>query len=544
MTAAGTYWAGERAHQLEAIRPARPQVERDAHGRKIYTPDGRELTRFLFDRSELAIIRGPWGSGTSTACCQRIWQHAVEQNRGESGKQKSRWFVMRDTYPRIETTTLETWLEWFPEAEYGKLFTGSRPYLHEIRVGDIELDVWFAAIDDTKAEAQFRSLEPTGWWWNELEFADMPSFFAGHGRVGRYPRAIDGGSRWSGTIADLNAPPESHWLPKITGEVPLPDDMSLDDRMAFERPPELAYFVQPPALLEVKDGSGRVVDWRVNPEAENLRWLADQNADPPEAILGENYYRRARRGKPIRWIQANLANKIVPRVEGDPVWPSFDEHVHVATEPLEPVPYQDVVVGMDFGRRPAAVFSQTINGQRQYQFDAALENAGATKFAPVVREVLALHYPWVLARKGELRIWGDPKGQDRTQADEHTAYDVFDRHGLRVQPAPVPGNNIQTRIEAVEYKLDLLVRGRPAIVISPRCTRLKMALSGGYHFPKEQANPTNERKPVKDKHSDIADSVQYAELGEGAGLAMVGRGKRPQPVNLVPRRRSRRRGRG
>ena len=52
-----------------------------------------------------------------------------------------------------------------------------------------------------------------------------------------------------------------------------------------------------------------------------------------------------------------------------------------------------------------------------------------------------------------------------------------------------------------------------------------MALSGGYHFPKEQANPTNERKPVKDKHSDIADSVQYAELGEGAGLAMVGRGK-------------------
>ena len=399
------------------------------------------------------------------------------------------------------------------------------PYLHEIRVGDIELDVWFAAIDDTKAEAQFRSLEPTGWWWNELEFADMPSFFAGHGRVGRYPRAIDGGSRWSGTIADLNAPPESHWLPKITGEVPLPDDMSPDDRMAFERPPELAYFVQPPALLEVKDGSGRVVDWRVNPEAENLRWLADQNADSPEEIPGENYYRRARRGKPIRWIQANLANKIVPRVEGDPVWPSFDEHVHMATEPLEPVPYQDVVVGMDFGRRPAAVFSQTINGQRQYQFDAALENAGATKFAPVVREVLALHYPWVLARKGELRIWGDPKGQDRTQADEHTAYDVFDRHGLRVQPAPVPGNNIQTRIEAVEYKLDLLVRGRPAIVISPPLHAPEDGVQWRLSLPEGTGQPDQRAQAGQGqafRHRRLG-SIRRARRGCGAGDGREGK---------------------
>lgn len=549
-----------------AERRERPTVQRDAAGRKIYEPDGRQLARFLVDRSEIAIIRGPWGSGTSTACVQRIWQHLIEQNRGDDGFRKSRWFVMRESYPRIETTTLATWLEWMPEREYGKLYTGSRPYLHEIRVGDIKADIWFGASDDSASDAMFKSLEPTGWWWNEIEFQQMAAFFAAHGRVGRYPRAVDGGSRWSGSIADLNAPPENHWLPMLTGEVPLPDDMSDDLRMAFDvgeirasgvvlperalasrrHGPGMAYFVQPPAVLEVKDEAGRIIDWKVNPDAENLRWLADYDADPPEEIPGENYYRRAMHGKTIRWIQANLGNRIVPRVEGDPVYPSFDEAMHVARQPLEPVPNEDVIVGLDFGRRPAAVFMQNVRGQHQYQFEATMENAGASKFAPKLREILAVHYPWVLSHgaKAKLRIWGDPKGQDGTQTDERTAYDVFAAHGLKVMPAPVKGNNILTRIEAVEYRLERAPGGKPDILISPFCGRLKLALGGGYRYQKEGATPMTERKPIKDKHSDIADAMQYAELGEGSGRAMIGREDRPRPVDLRGRRRSYRRGVG
>lgn len=527
----------------EVVRPERPVVKRDADGRMVYEPDGLSLSAYVLDNSEIAVIRGPWGSGKTLGTCQRIWRHAVEQNFSTTGgkpKRRSRWFFLRESYPKIVTTTMQTWTEWFPERLFGKLFTGSRPYLHEVRVGDIELDLWFAAYDDT--EAMFRSLEPTGVAHNELEYTPMKMFFSGHGRVGRFPRAIDGGSKWSGTIADTNAPPDNHWLPLLTGEASLPDDMSFDQREAYRVPQGMAYYVQPPALLEVKDAAGRVAGWRVNPEAENLKWLTDYDAEPPETIGGESYYRRARQGQTLRWIQANLCNKIVPQVAGAPVFTSYDETVHLAPEPLEPRPGQDVVLGLDFGRRPAAVFSQTLSGQRQYQFDAALENAGASKFAPLVREVLARHYPWILRGQGELRAWGDPKGQDGTQSDEQTAYDVFRSYGIIVRPAPVKLNNINTRIAAVEWRLErFAMGGKPAFLVSPKASRVRAALAGGYRYPEERPAPMTERKPIKDKYSDIADAVQYAELGEGAGREMIERAKPPRPVSTRPARRSYRR---
>jgi hypothetical protein len=39
-------------------------------------------------------------------------------------------------------------------------------------------------------------------------------------------------------------------------------------------PTDWAYFIQPPALLEVMSPDGsQVVDYDVNPDAENLKWL-------------------------------------------------------------------------------------------------------------------------------------------------------------------------------------------------------------------------------------------------------------------------------
>lgn len=520
-----------------AVLRERPEVQRDQNGRMLYMPDGLELTRYVLDRSQIGIIRGPWGSGKTAASIQRLWNHCLEQNLSTTHgrlKRRSRWFVMRESYPRIETTTLESFLDWFPPSIYGRIYTGTRPYRYEIRIDDLEVDVFFGAQDDSASDAMFKSLEPTGWYWNELEFIQMSSFFSGHGRVGRFPRAIDGGSRWSGSIADTNAPGDGHWLPIMMGEVGLPDDVSLDEREAYRRPDDLAYFVQAPAVIPIKDAMGRIIDWRVNPDAENLKWLADYGQ--PEAVPGERYYKRARAGKTVRWIRANLRNEIVATVDGDPVFPSYDETIHLSPVPLDPVPGEDVAVGLDFGRRPAAVFTQKINGQRQIQFDLAMQNAGATRFAPAVRELLAKNYPWVMAGRGGLRLWGDPKGQDGTQTTDETAYDIFRGVGLNVLPAPVKQNNIDTRIDAVEYDLGRLIAGRPALIVSPRATRVKVAMGGGYRFPKERPSPTSDRKPVKDGHSDIGDAIEYVQLGEGAGREMAGRGgsNRGSPVSTRP----------
>jgi hypothetical protein len=401
---------------------------------------------------------------------------------------------------------------------YGKFYTGSRPYLHEVRFGRIVLDVWFGAVDDLQGDSIFSSLEPTGWWWNELEYTTRESFFSGHGRVGRMPPVIEGGSKWSGSIADLNAPPENHWLPMMTGEVELPDDMPLDERMAYERPREMAYFVQPPAVLPEKDAGGRISGFRVNAEAENLKWLAHRE---DEAIKGERYYKRAMIGKPSRWIRKNLGNEILPMVEGEPVWTNFDDQFHTSKEHLVPVEGLDLWIGLDFGRRPFAVFAQRVNGQWRIQFEAGMENAGASKFAPEVRRVIAQFYPWVQAGRAGLHIYGDPKGQDGTQSDERTAYDVFAAHSLKVEPAPVKQNNIKTRLDTVEYALDRSANGRAHLLIGPKCRRLRMAMLGGYRYPKERPSPVDERKPIKDRFSDAADALGYLLIGGGESRQMV-----------------------
>lgn len=506
-----------------------PLIKYAPDGRRIYEPGGAALAAFLMDRSRMAVVRGPWGSGKTLACCQRIFQHAVEQNRDSRGRRRSRWFVIRESYPKLETTAMATWLEWFPESLYGKMYRGSKPYRHEVRVGDIELDVHFMSIDEIQGESVWLSLEPTGLWWNELTYAAMGMFFAAHKRVGRYPPLIEGGSKWSGTIADLNAPPANHWLPMLTGEVEPPDDMPQEERMAFKRPKEMAYFVQPPAVLETKGMRGEGPVFRVNPKAENLRFL--------EA----GYYDRAMENATARWIRANLGNKIIPFVEGEAVWPNFNEDVHVSEVELEPR-HADVWVGLDFGRKPFAVFAQRVGRVMQVQYEASLIKAGASRFAPIVRQVLATYYPWILepgAARGVLHCFGDPKGQDGTQTDERTAYDVFRANGIFVRPAPVKQNNIQTRIEAVEFAFD-----RNTVLLSPRCKRLVQACAGGYRFPKERPSPAEERKPIKDGHSDAADSLEYLLLGAGEGDAMIGRdiSRRPGPVSTVPPRHSLRRG--
>lgn len=333
-----------------------PKISRT--GQRIYEPDGPNLTAFMLDRSPVSIIRGPFGSGTSTVCCHRIWAHAVEQNKSLiDGKRKSRWYIVRDTYPRIETTTLETWLSWFPEKLYGKLFTGGKPWKHEIRVGDIELDVLFFALEGDKAIGDLLSTEPTGFWFNELETIPLKVFSAAVGRVGRFPKLIEGGSKWSGVIADLNAPPENHWLPIMMGEAPMPEDLLPGEELQYRRPKGWAYFVQPPAMLEVKDVNGRLTGYKINPQAENLKFLQ------------EGYYDRTVQGRSKRDIDAYVLNKIVPLVSGEAVWRQFNADIHVASEPLEPVEGHPVYVGLDFGRSPAAVFGQLIANRWYVQFE-------------------------------------------------------------------------------------------------------------------------------------------------------------------------------
>ena len=98
------------------------------------------------DESFFRGIRGPVGSGKSVGCFVELFRRALEQKKNDDGVRKSRWAVIRNTNPQLRTTTIKTWLDWFPETDWGN-FKWSVPYTHHIRVNDLDLEVIFLALD-------------------------------------------------------------------------------------------------------------------------------------------------------------------------------------------------------------------------------------------------------------------------------------------------------------------------------------------------------------------------------------------------------------
>jgi hypothetical protein len=231
-------------------------------------------------------------------------------------------------------------------------------------------------------------------------------------------------------------------------------------------------------------------------------------------------------------------NRISLHVEGDAVLPQFRAEIHVAREPLKLMDGYPLIVGLDFGRRPAAIMWQRIGLRWIALGEFGMVDVGATTFAPALKAALRARFPDVQIK--DIQFWGDPKGQDKVQSDEKTAYEVFDSFGMKVRPAPVPSNSIQTRLEVWEAGLTRMVDGKPGLLISPNCRSLKVALAGGYHWRKGDRT-----EPVKNRSSDFMDGGGYGLLGGGEGRAVRGRDHvgSSKPVSLMPqKRRSLRRG--
>jgi hypothetical protein len=470
---------------------------------KVFSPDGEVLRDFMRSPAPVKVIQGPIGSGKSLACAMTIWMKVLEQVKQPDGRQRCRAHVFRDTYNKLEDTTLKTWLEWFPEREFGR-FYWSKPMLHEIRIGGVELDVHFVALEDERAVDYFRSLETTICWFNELQFMDRPLFDEAVTRVGRYPRVIDGGAIRPMVIADMNAPDEMHWVPQMRGDVAVPDYFSEEQRRASRRPPSWDFFVQPAGLVELKDNDGNVERYDPNPAAENLKFLP------------ANYYTNAIQGKTKSWIDANVLNRVSPRRDGKPVLPDFNRAVHVAKKAIEPVPGVEVLIGQDFGRRPCAIFMQNIRGSWQVFHELIARGMGALKFAPLLRNEIAKAVP----AGTRWRIIGDPSGDFPGQNDDQVPFQIFRSHRLPVLAAP--SFLLSVRLQAAEAVLTRMHEGRPALSVSPTCTTLIAALDGGYHFRRlKVAGERYAEEPEKDEYSDPADAFMYGLLGGGEGRAVL-----------------------
>jgi len=493
-----------------------------------FEPDGWVLEQFLHDRTEVAIIQGPIGSGKTRDVIMRMLLHCSEQPAQRDGKRRSRWLVVRQTYPELKTTTIAAFTEMFPDSPKGDGFgymSWSPPFTYHMRYGDIEADFIFLALEKEDDVKKLRSLEVTGIYFNELQYIPLTMFTEGLSRTGRYPAVKDGGCAWAGVIADMNAPEALHWVPIMFGLTPMPDHFTPDQVRQHARPDDWRLFQQPPALIEVLNERNEVERYEVNPAAENLRWL--RNAG--------DYYAKKVAGNTKAWIDANLLNRPAAIMKGRAVYPTFSADRHVSRSPLTFQPELDLYGGFDFGITPAAVFGHYVRGRIYVLLEMYAEDIGSDTFAPMVKAELLRRWPQLDTTR--MRLFGDPGGDIRVQTDATTAFQIFRKNGLMIQKAPGANrmNGPMGRKDLIERVLNRQIDGMQALAIDPSCRMLSSGLQGGYQF-KDVASPTGIYKSdsiVKNQYSHVVEAFQYMVIGMGEGTDMLFGGERPRPIKTL-----------
>jgi hypothetical protein len=365
-----------------------------------------------------------------------------------------------------------------------------------LRYNDVEMEILFRALDKPSDVAKLLSLELTWAWINEVKEIPKGVIDVLTGRVGRYPGPLLGGCSWSGIWADTNPCDVDHWI----------------YRCFVEKVNEEGHPTEFPGWELYKQPGGR------GPNAENVKNL------PP------NYYEKMIVGKTPEWVRVHVDGEFGYVAEGKPVIPEFKESIHVdPTIEFYPNPGNIVLLGVDFGLTPAAVYAQEDgDGQIQCITETVTEDHGAVRFAALLRQKL-LKAPFV---KHQVRGYGDPAGMQRSQVDERTPFDILAANGLNVEPTYT--NDFLLRREAVARALTTItMRGRPALAVHPDCRILIKALTGGYNFRRVQV-PGDARfsdQPNKNKFSHVAEALGYLMVGEGRGEEVLG----SKPVVDVPK---------
>jgi hypothetical protein len=192
---------------------------------------------------------------------------------------------------------------------------------------------------------------------------------------------------------------------------------------------------------------------------------------------------------------------------------SFVKEYHVALVPLRAIEYDlyPIIIGMDFGRTPAAVFLQRDARGRILVLDAIyVENTGLKGFLQNhVKPLLSEKFP-----ANRYLVCGDPAGWAKSQLNEQNVEDVFKEEGLRSVRAPT--NDPTKRIAAVEKALSNQVNGGALLLFSANETsagmkHLNHAMYGGYKY-KRKKDGSYETEPMKDEFSHVSDALQYGVL--------------------------------
>jgi len=454
-------------------------------------PQGETLRRYMLSRKRCCFIMGPLGSAKTYQSCQKIFKLMVTQRANAQGERKSRWIAVRNTYSDLLTTTVKDWMDLFGDLGRYK-GPGAEPPTHHLRfrLEDntvVVAELIFLALDRPEHVKKLRGTQVTGFWLNEVKELEKAIIDMCDGRHGRYPSPMDGGPSWHGIIGDTNACDDDHWYYELAEERAKNPDAGMDE---WE-------FLRQPGGVQWDEEAER---WIPNPAAENLNNLPD------------GYYTKQIAGKDWDWINVNLANNYGSVATGKPIYKGqWNDQLHVSKYELLPLPKRPLVIGMDFGLQPSAVFLQeTVRGQVRGLEELIADNMGVRQFAEnVLIPTMSQKYKGL-----DYVIVGDPAGDQRSDTDETSVFDELRDLGLKAEGSPDRSNSAKRRWEAVRFYLNRLIDGKPAFLLSPTCKVVRKGFNGGYQYRRMQVagSPRYSKEADKNKFSHPHDAVQYGCL--------------------------------
>lgn len=464
----------------------------------ILAPLGPVASAYYLDDARVSVIVGPVGSAKSTASCLRLQRHAYEQRPGSDGIAYTRWAIVRNTKKQLEDTTMKTWFRLFPENVFGEMMRTNKTQTWRFKpkgyAHPINAEFAFRALDDDADVADLLSLEVTGFYFNEVrEIADSIITHAGR-RAGRFPSGADYGvPTWRGWIGDSNMWDTEH---------------GLYDKLVDNPREGWRLFHQPGGM---------------DPEAENLEnleqteaTLALEHDDERRRAQGRTYYEMALADYTTEDANVYVHAKWGVLRSGKPIYSDYSDSTHCREFKLDP--RLPIRIGYDFGRTPAAVLAQQLNGGQWRAFDELCAfDMGLKKHGELLKAHIAKEYPGFAIES----VHGDPAGEAQDAHDE-TSFALLRGVGIDCKSAST--NEPSIRVEAVNGLFRKMIGGEPALLIHPRCKMLRKACIDGYHFRKLKVSGNRyDEKPNKNDHSHIAEALQYLLLGGGEGRQVLNR---------------------
>ncbi len=451
-------------------------------------PTGFLLTR----RNGCVVVSG--NSGKSVCCLMEIILRANAQEPWENVR-RTKFAVIRETYPQLTKTTLATFMQWFPHTPGTIDYKMSPPIGCKMKymLADktiVECEIIFMPLANDMDVENLKSLELTGAFINEAKGVPKSALDTLTGRINRYPAKMQGGSSWSGIWMDTNPPDDDHWWYTLAEK---------------DRPEGYSFYDQPPALVRIgdyyfaNDGRYEGID-----AAENICNLG----------IGFEYYFNMVPGKDYEWCKVNIEGRYGSVYTGKAVYSSYNDMIHLAPEELFPTYGRPVTLGFDYSGilGNACVFVQLgANGQLRVLDEILSKDLNFTDFiSQLVKPMIARKYAG-----HTMNSFGDSSAPRNNESGK-TALDILKESGIHTIRAV--SNELLRRTEAVASYLNRMVgAGEPSFLLSQSCPILRKGFNGAYHLQKinsvnSEGVVTYKTTPAKTDASHPHDALQYACL--------------------------------